>query len=199
LINSRCRLRKALSRRDKSRSSQVDRGLPYPPGRGTAGSTRICVGDTCSSEIVNDPRTSIHLRAQAVMRAFGEPSSVSSIQPSPFSTALPSAESGAILTLTAMHPRSGTTGVERRDAMSPEMGSGLLRLTEPREELAVRRELLLGLGPDAGGSGRGRRLARLARRLDGRSVRSQRRKVGVVGRQRDLGCIALEGYAFLTF
>jgi hypothetical protein len=52
---SRCRLRKALPQCDKSRSSQVDRGLPYPPGRGTAGSTRICVGDTCSSEIVNDP------------------------------------------------------------------------------------------------------------------------------------------------
>jgi hypothetical protein len=87
--------------------------LPYPPGRGTAGSTRICVGDTCSSEIVNDPRTSKDLRAQAVIRAFGEPSSASSIQPPTFSGALPSAEAGAILTLTIMQPRRGQQAAAR--------------------------------------------------------------------------------------
>ena len=36
-----------LERRTSSRPGRPR--SPYPPGRGTAGSTRICVGDTCSS------------------------------------------------------------------------------------------------------------------------------------------------------
>ena len=39
-----------LSRSDKKSFGPGRPWLPYPPGRGTAGSTRICVGDTCSSE-----------------------------------------------------------------------------------------------------------------------------------------------------
>jgi len=49
--------------------------------------------------------------------------------------------------------------------------SGLLGLTEPSEKLAVRRELLLRLGTDAGWGSRRRRRPRLARTIDGQTVR----------------------------
>ena len=78
------------------------------------------------------------------------------------------------------------------------LGSRLLGLTEPGKELAVRRELLLRLGPDARGSGRGRGRTRLSGSLKRWNVRFRRRFVGL-SRGRHPSRIILEGRKFLTF
>jgi hypothetical protein len=99
------------------RQESFESGRPWfaiPPGKGNG---REHQDLRRRHLLVRDRKRPPHfdtLRAQAVMRAFGEPSSVSSIQPSPFSTALPSAESEAILTITTMHPRLGPACVGRR-------------------------------------------------------------------------------------
>ncbi len=78
---SRCRLRKAPSRRDSSSRGTGRPRSPFPPGRGTAGSTRICVGDTCSSKkSATTPARREHRRAQAVKTPFGARPAISSIE-----------------------------------------------------------------------------------------------------------------------
>ncbi len=93
---SRCRLRKVLSRSDKCRSGQVDRGCRTPREEERPGAPGSASATPARQRDRQRPTHVEHRRAQAVKKTFGVPWRFSSLDPSRFSSMRPCGESGAI-------------------------------------------------------------------------------------------------------
>jgi hypothetical protein len=150
--NSRCRLRKALCRCDKSRSSQVDRGCHTP----REGERPGAPGSASATPARQRSSTTPALRSLSALR----PLSVLSANHRALHQSNPRLFRAHFLPqrlarFSRLQSCNRGAASRRQHVTSIWMGSGLLRLTQSREKLAVRRELLLWLSPDAGGSGRG--------------------------------------------
>ncbi len=91
----------------RDRSGQVDRGCRTPREGERPGAPGSASATPARQRDRQRPTHVEHRRAQAVRRPFGVPWRVSSVDPVGFSTVIPSAESGAILGRSQLHPRPG--------------------------------------------------------------------------------------------